>query len=71
MKDGERKSLTLSLGKGKTDLLAVNLVFFIDVFNKGLEVFSGFIRIFSFGGFSGHDDVLFNFYKDDYSIIQA
>ena len=65
------KKLALALGESETDFLAVHLVLFIDVFNKGLEVFSRFIRIFSLGGFGAHDVILFNCYRDDYTTIQA
>jgi len=68
---GEPIRLALTLGESKTDFQAVGFVLFIDVFNKDLEVFHGFIRFFGFGGFGTHDDVLLNCFKYDYSTIQA
>ena len=35
--------LSLALGKGKTDFFTVRFVFLVDVFDEGLEVFSGFV----------------------------
>lgn len=39
--------LSLALGKGKTDFFTVRFVFLVDVFDEGLEVFSGFSRFVS------------------------
>jgi len=39
--------LSLALGEGKADFLAVRLVFFIYVFQKGLKVFRGFFWFIS------------------------
>ena len=55
MKTDGQPMLTLAFGKSKADFLSINLVFFVDIFNKGLEVVSGFFRFFGFGGFSGYD----------------
>jgi hypothetical protein len=41
--------LAFTLGEGKTDFLAVALVLLVDVFDKSLEVFNGFFRLFGFG----------------------
>ena len=43
--------LSFTLGETKTYFESVPLVFFVDVLNKGLEVFRRFI---GFGGFSSH-----------------
>ena len=42
-------ALSLALGKGEADFLAVGFIFLIDVFQEGLEVF------FRFFGFVSHD----------------
>jgi hypothetical protein len=52
----------LTLGKAKADFKTVPLVFFINVFDEGLEVFSGF------GGFSCHERVLMSISNTNYSI---
>lgn len=59
MQGDEQKLLAFTLGESETDFQAVGFVLFIDVFQKGLEVFNGFIGFFGFSGFGTHDDVLF------------
>ena len=51
--------LTLAFGKGETDFQAVGLVFFIYVFDKGLEVLSRFVGLSGFFGFVRHVYILF------------
>ena len=55
----KQSRLAFTLGESEADFLTVNLVFLVDVFDKGLEVFDGFFRLF---GFIGHDRVLHIYY---------
>jgi hypothetical protein len=58
--DKKRRLLSLALGKPEGYLEAVALIFFIDVIQKSLEVFFGFISFSGFSGFSSHYGVLNN-----------
>jgi hypothetical protein len=49
------KLLALPLGEAESDMKAVKLVFFINVFHEFLEVFS---RLIGFYSFSGHFNIL-------------
>jgi hypothetical protein len=58
--------LALALCKSKAYFLTVDLILLVDVFDKGLEVFGRFFRLFGFGGFGSHDKFLRMFYGYDY-----